>query len=96
VEEETKTMSDEKKAENDDRPAPGEDIYAIFANRFYIVATEAFTRIAFGESATGIQEFYRMAVVLPTEDAKALARSLSRLIAEVEEEDAGPSDQPQP
>ena len=95
-------MSEEPKEGADGRQpteeevSPGEDVYAIFANRFYIVATVGFTRIAFGESATGSKEFYRSAVVLPTDDAKALAHSILRLIGEVEEDekDAEPSNRP--
>ena len=89
-------------AENDDRkegtasgtpqdkssPSPGEEVYAIFADRFYVVATDVFTRIAFGEAPTGVQEFYRTAVVLPTKDARYLAELILRLIRELGEEDA--------
>jgi hypothetical protein len=47
-------MSDQKKPEDDEEePTPGEEIYAVFANQFYAVATKGFTRIVFGESVTG-------------------------------------------
>jgi hypothetical protein len=85
--EEAVSMSDDKKSE-DREPTPGEEIYAIFANQFYAVATKAFIRIVFGEIVTGNRSFYRSAVVLPTDDARELAELLLKLIRDLGEEDA--------
>jgi hypothetical protein len=74
--------------EEQEGPTPGEEIYAIFADRFYVVATTTITRIAFGEAPTGMREYYRTAVVLPTKDAKELAELVLRLIRELEMDDA--------
>jgi hypothetical protein len=81
-------MASDEKEEAARGPLPGDDIYASFANRFHVIATEGFTRIVFGESPSGGQTFYRLAVVLPTEDAKNLGEVLLDLIRQLNEEDA--------
>ena len=76
-----------QKEEGPAEPTPGEDVYAIFADRFYVISNAGHTRIAFGEAPTGAREFYRMAVVLPTVEAKRLAELILRLIRELDEEE---------
>ncbi len=66
------------------QPVPGEELPALFANRFYIVAGPRTTRIAFGEGVENGSSRYRSAVVLPMDDAKELAQMLSELIRKVE------------
>jgi hypothetical protein len=61
----------------------------LFVNNFYVTGANSFIRIAFGESAqepTGTQ--YRVAVALPLEDAKELAKVVGEMVAEIEEENA--------
>lgn len=59
----------------------------LFVNNFYVTGAGSFIRIAFGESAelpTGTQ--YRVAVALPLDDAKELARIVGNMVAEIEAE----------
>jgi hypothetical protein len=81
-------MATDEKGEEIRASLPGDDIYAVFANRFHVIATEGFTRIVFGESPSGGQTFYRLAVALPTEDAKNLGEVLLDLIRKLNEDDA--------
>jgi hypothetical protein len=65
-------------------PVPGEDLPAVFSNRFYIVAGPQTTRIAFGENIDNGTSRYRSAVVMPMDGAKELVALLTDLIQKVE------------
>jgi len=81
-------MADQPKSTNGVTAAaeavPGEDLPALFANRFYIVAGPQTTRIAFGENIDNGSSRYRSAVVMPMDGAKELVALLSDLIQKVE------------
>ena len=72
----------------DKEPTPGEELYAVFANDFYVVATEDFAQIIFGETVTEGRTFYRSAFVMPTANARQMAEAVLRLIRQVETGDA--------
>ena len=50
-------------------------------NRFYVTATDARTRIAFGDVVSGVEVVYRLAVELDNADADALAELIEQLHA---------------
>ena len=59
---------------------PATDIQATFSNASYVLATEDFTRIAFGESiADDIPDKFRVAIVMPTKDARDLANFILKI-----------------
>ncbi len=62
---------------------PGREIAPIFSNRFFVTSVGSTTRIAFGEYVVGnpeVDTIYHHAVVIPTQDARALAELLARII----------------
>jgi len=65
-------------------PVPGAELPALFANRFYVLANERTTRIAFGEHVDRGAVHYRTAITLPMEDAKQLVDVLNDVIRQVE------------
>ena len=71
-------------------PVPGAELPALFANRFYVLANERTTRIAFGEHVDRGDVHYRTAITLPMEDAKQLVDVLSDVIRQVEAQAATP------
>jgi hypothetical protein len=71
------------------QPVPGEELPALFANRFYIVAGPRTTRITFGEGIDNGASRYRSAIVLPMDDAKQLAEVLADLLRKVEVQSQG-------
>jgi predicted DNA-binding transcriptional regulator YafY len=62
-------------------------ISATFVNNFLVTGTSSMMRIAFAESAEEpLGPQYRVAVVLPIEDAKELGRIVLKMAAEIENE----------
>jgi hypothetical protein len=60
----------------------GEDIPAIYINRFHIITGPVTTRITFSESMRGLEpSFPRVAVAMKTTDAEELANALLTVIA---------------
>jgi hypothetical protein len=67
--------------ETEDVPPAVADIAATFVNAFYVAVSDEFTRIAFAETLDGNPSRYRWAVVLPTKEARDLAKILTDLTA---------------
>ena len=65
--------------ETEDVPPAVADIAATFVNHFYVAVSGEFTRIAFAEVMDGNEPRFRWAIVLPTAEAKDLARILTML-----------------
>ncbi len=57
-----------------------QEIIAVFANRFVIIAGDTTTRITFGEAVSGTGASFRTAVVLSTSDAQWLGAALTQTI----------------
>jgi hypothetical protein len=67
--------------------APSREPATLYVNNFYVTGSSEIIRIAFGESAAGpVGTKYRVAVAMPLEDAKELARILQRMTDDIENE----------
>ena len=74
------------KQEEDRYPDEAAQIAASFTDTYYVNIWPGALRIAFGEALRG-KAFYRTAVVIPIDDAKALANDILELIVRLESDE---------
>ena len=78
----TKKIFNTPLSEIDPSTIPGLDLAALFANRFNVTVGPTNTRITFGEYVVGDPDkdsVYHTAIVVPTDDAVALATLIFEL-----------------
>jgi len=83
-----KKNEDESNEDEKNAIEPIREVAATYVDSFFVSVTPTITRISFAEITNEGESMWRLAVVLPTVDAKELSRIIAELAAKNDEAEA--------